>query len=73
MTMIRSVVKVTLKATNPPITHGFVEVHVYNLRTGGRVSPDNYDNAQSKVSAPTVPAGATVAAGTILIRASLTS
>ncbi|MGI6794959.1 BACON domain-containing protein, partial [Bacteroides sp. KG68] len=63
VTMIRSVVKVTLKSTNPPITHGFVEVHVYNLRTGGRVSPDNYDNVQSKVSAPTVPAGATVAAG----------
>ena len=63
VTMIRSVVKVTLKSTNPPITHGFVETHVYNLRTGGRVSPDNYDNAQSKVSAPTVPAGATVAAG----------
>ncbi|MGR4838325.1 BACON domain-containing protein [Bacteroides sp. 260] len=63
VTMIRSVVKVTLKATNPPITHGFDEVHVYNLRTGGRVSPDNYDNVQSKVSAPTVPAGATVAAG----------
>lgn len=63
VTMIRSVVKVTLKVTNPPITHGIEEVHVYNLRTGGRVSPDNYDNAQSKVSAPTVPAGATVAAG----------
>lgn len=63
VTMIRSVVKVTLKSTNPPITHGIDEVHVYNLRTGGRVSPDNYDNAQSKVSAPIVPAGATVAAG----------
>ncbi|MGI6884862.1 hypothetical protein ACMYZ8_12750, partial [Bacteroides sp. KG156] len=51
VTMIRSVVKVTLKATNPPITDGIEEVHVYNLRTGGRVSPDNYDNVQSKVSA----------------------
>ncbi len=63
VTMIRPVAKVTLKSTNPPITHGIEEIHVYNHRTGGRISPDNYNNAGSKVFAPTVPTGTTAAAG----------
>ena len=63
VTMIRSVVKFTLTPVDPPVTHGFEKIHVYNHRTGGRVSPDNYDNAGFKVLAPTVPAGATAAAG----------
>ncbi|WP_420187335.1 BACON domain-containing protein [Bacteroides pyogenes] len=70
VTMIRSVAKFTL--VNPPQSDpkGFFfyydQLRLYNYRKKGRIAPDNYNRTDSKVNAPTVPAGARPPRGTFV-------
>lgn len=73
VTMIRSVVKFTYKEKNhhllSPLGHNLwynsLTFKAYNLRTQGRVAPDNFVPATHSVTTPTIPAGATEAQGTL--------
>lgn len=70
VTLIHSLAKFTLECSTVTQKHffdAFESLLVYNPRTKGHVSPDNFNTASLTVSTPTVPVGATPPSGTSYI------